>query len=333
MRRKSIIILCALALWAASGCSIHEIPEGGDGNAAVTLSLDVYLDGNLAPGNTFKYATKASGKSARYIIRFYPKLGERIASDFAHEFVLTEKELTDQTFRLPVVPMDYHIEAWADWMYNDEAFYDTSDFSAVTVYTDPYTGAVEMRDAYCGWRDLDLSGYHANSSIATSSITLHRPLTRLQFLSTDKDDFIRYWASQVAILDGTNVKDPDSIDLSKFRVVVTYPQYMPVSYNIREGSVSDSATGVSFETTMQELEDGTVLLAWDWVFASGDDPSVVVTISVFDEEGRPVISLDNLQIPLTPGTSTIVIGKLLSSQISGGILVDPSFDGEYTIHI
>ena len=333
MRRNFLLFICALALGCLAGCSVHEFTESGEQGASVALSLEIRIDDVLLLQHDIRYATKATETAARYIVRFYPVLMEGFSTKAAFEFTMTEADLRDRTYSLPVAPMDYHIEVWADWISGATDFYDTADFGSIEVSTKPYAGAEELRDAYCGSLDLDLSPYHSAHSIATASVTLHRPLARLRFLSTDKEDFLRYWASQLAILDGTNVKDPDAIDLGSFRVVVTYPQYMPSVYNLHDGTVVDSATGVSFESRIKELADGNLELAWDWIFVYGDDASVVVNISVFDDKGRPVVSLDDIQVPLTPGASTTVTGELLSSHIDSGIHIDPSFDGETIIEI
>ena len=317
----------------AVGCTIHEVPEGGDDSAAVTLSLDILLNDNIPQLSTIVYATKSATPQARYVVRFYPRIGDRYLTEAPFEFVANEQDLTDRTYALGVPPMDYHLEVWADWTEQDMQFYDASDFGAVKVNTNPYSGTSFYRDAFCGAMDIDLSGYHSNNSIATATITLSRPVARYNFVSTDKEEFLRYWAGQVAMANGTGVADPDAIDFSKFKVVVTYPQYLPSEYDVHQGMVTDSATGISFETSIRELSDGSLEIACDWVLASGDDPSVVVSLAFYDQDGTFINRIDNLQIPLSPGRNTTVKGKLLTSNFSSGITVDPSFDGEFIVHI
>ena len=332
MRHRLLILLCILGLTAA-GCTIHEVPEGGDDNATVTLSLDILLNENLPQLSTIVYATKAGAPQARYVVRFYPRIGDHYITETPFEFVANEQDLTDRTYALGVPPMDYHLEVWADWTEGDKPFYDVTDFGAVKVDTNPYIGASFYRDAFCGSTDIDLSGYHTNNSIATGTVTLSRPNARFNFVSTDKEEFLRYWAGQVAMANGTGVADPDAIDFSRFKVVVTYPQYMPCEYDVHQGLVTDSATGISFETSMTELSDGTLEVAWDWVLASGEEPSVVVSLAFYDQDGTFINRIDNIQVPLAPGRNTTIKGKLLTSNFSSGITIDPSFDGEFEIHI
>lgn len=331
MRSKLLFMICFLGLMAA-GCNIHEVPEGGE-SAAVALSLEIYLDKDMPQYARIAYSTKARAPQARYIVRFFPIVNESILYDAPFEFVATEDDLTDRRYVLDVPAMNYHLEVWADWTDGDNAYYNAADFGSITVNTKPYTGASPFRDAFCGAKDIDLSGYTVQNSIATSSITLHRPNARYNFISTDKDEFLNFWASEVAMNTGTTVKDPDAIDLSTIKVVVTYPQYMPSAYDMREGVVTDSATGISFETSITELKDGTLEVAWDWVLASGDDPSVVVSLAFYGEDGTLINRIDNVQVPLSPGHITTITGKLLTSNYSTGIRIDPSFDGEFEVHI
>ena len=332
MRSKLLILLCALGLMAV-GCTIHEVPEGGDEAAAVALSLEIYLDEDMPQFSRITVSTKSWAPQARYIVRFFPIVGDHYIKDAPFEFTATEDDLTDRRYVLDVPPMNYHMEVWADWLEGSAALHNAADFGSVTINTDPYTGGVATRDAFCGAKDIDLSGYTANNSIATASITLTRPIARYTFISTDKDEFINYWASEVAMDNGTNVKDPDAVDLSSFRVVVSYPQYMPSVYNLHEGIVADSATGVSFEAKLTELADGTVQVAWDYVLAQDETASVVVSLAIYSDTGKLITYLDGIQIPVAPGHETIVTGKLLTSAIHHGVIIDPSFDGEYEIHI
>ena len=229
--------------------------------------------------------------------------------------------------------MDYHVEVWADWLEYKAPFYSTAVFNAVGVNTDPYSGANPYRDAFCGSFDIDLSAYHTNNSIATAEVTLHRPNARFTFISNDREEFLHYWASEIALNDGTGVKDPDSIDLDTFRVRIYYPQYMPSEYNLFEGEITDSATGVWFETSMAKQKDGTIEVGWDWVLAAGESSSVMVSLEFYDNEGTLINRINNILIPVAPGKLTTVTSKLLTNNINNGITIDPSFDGEFIVHI
>ena len=332
MHRQLIIFICALGLLAA-GCSVHEVPEGGDENPSVALTLNIDLDETMPLHSALVYSTRADKDLARYIVRLYPYVNDTYLKDAPFEFVATEADLTDRSYTIGVLPLNYHVEVWADWTRGETPFYDAADFGKIVLETEDYTGADEHRDAFCGEMDLDLSVYQENLSSHEATIVLARPNARFCFFSDDREEFLRYWAGVIALDNGTNVKDPDSIDLNDYVVRVYYPQYLPSEYDSHEGSVTDSATGVWYETKMKDLRDGTIEIAWDWVLATGDASSVVVSLAFFDQDGKFINRLDNILVPLAPGHLTTITGKLLTSNIQSGITIDPSFDGEFIVHI
>ena len=331
MRRTLIPILCALLV--SAGCNVHEVPEGGDEFPYVTLTLNLSLPQDLPQFTTLEYATKtdpAGQGDARYQVRFYPYVNGNYAEIPIHLFTFNASELQDQTFTMDVFPLDYHIEVWADW---GENYYDSEEFKLVTVLTDGYKGADLKRDAFCGSTELVLSGYKENINQHSTSMILHRPNARYNIVATDKEQFLRFWAAQIAQRSGSAVKETDLIDLNEFKVRIIYPQFLPFVYNLHLGRHVDSVTGISFDSSMQELEDGTVRLGWDWVLANDEKSSVVVSVALYEADGTFISQVDGIQIPLCPGKNTTVRGNLLSSGVHSGISIDPSFDGEYTVII
>jgi len=328
MRRTLIPILCALLLTA--GCNVHEVPEGGDEFPYVKLTLHLSLPQDLPQYKTVEYAAKADGSGeARFQVRFYPYVNQNYAEIPIHLFTFNASELKDQTFTMDVFPLDYHVEVWADW----EGYYDTEEFKLVSVYTDSYKGEDPRRDAFCGSTDLVFSGYKENINTQESSMILHRPNARYNIVATDKEQFLKFWAAHIAQRTGSPVKEADLIDLNDFKVRILYPQFLPFVYNMHLGRHVDSVTGVSFDATLQEQEDGTVQLGWDWVFANDEKSAVVVSVALYEKDGTFINQVDDIHIPLYPGKNTTVRGNLLSSGVHSGISIDPSFDGEYTVII
>ena len=330
MKHRTLISLLCILGPLAAGCSIFEVPDGGDEFPHVEVTLHLQLNQELPQFKTVEYITKSDTPSARYILRFFPYIGSEYTQEAVHEFIFTEAQLADQTVKVDVLPLDYHLEVWADW---GEGFYNAADFKEVGVVTDPYAGGSSYRDAFWGATSLDLSGNQENISNHEASLTLNRPNARFEFIATDKEQFINRMATEMATKDGSNVKDPDAINIGDFAVRIIYPQFLPCVYNVHSGKHTDSATGVSFRTTMTELEDGTVNLGWDWVLANDDQSSVIVSLAIYDKEDKFISQVDNIQIPLSPGKNTTVRGQLLSSKMDSGISIDPTFDGEITVPI
>ena len=328
-----ISVLCAMGLLAAWSC-VHEIPEGGDENASVEVTLDLNLNQAVTQHQTVEYGTKAaSSATARYLVRFFPYVGENHLTVTPYEFSFSADALSSRSLKMEVPPFNYHIEVWADWTDGDKPYYNADNFGAISAVTDPYTGGSEFRDALCGSIDADLTVYKENQSSHKADIVLHRPNARYEFIATDKDKFFTRVSAIRATKAGGAAEDQSSIFLSDFTVEIIYSQFLPYTYNLHTGLVIDSASGVKFQTSMTELEDGTVNIGWDWVMAKDEESVVVVSIAFYDKDGSFISSLDDIMVPLCPGKKTTVKGNLLTSNMGGGLSIDPSFDGEIVVPI
>ncbi|MBO4475960.1 MAG: hypothetical protein J5737_04510 [Bacteroidales bacterium] len=324
-----ISVICTLGLLAAGGC-VHEVPEGGDENASVALTLNLAIDRDVPENRTVVYESKAaSAPSSRYLIRLFPYLGGKFITVTPYEFSFTAEELSSRTFTVDVPPMNYHVEVWADHISDGNPYYNADDFGAISVGLDPYAGGSELRDAFCGEADIDLSVYHENRSAHSTDIALRRPIARFTFVATDKERFFKRVAEFRA--KKSDAGESGHITAGDFRIRIIYPQFMPSVYSLHNGRNVDSATGVSFWASMTELPDGNVNIGWDWVFASDDKASVVVSLALYDKDESFISRIDNIMIPLSPGKNTTVTGKLLSSGMDSGISIDPSFEGEFTV--
>ncbi|MBR4808832.1 MAG: hypothetical protein IK031_00955 [Bacteroidales bacterium] len=332
MKHPALInVICALGLLAAGGC-VHEVPEGGDDYASVALTLDLEIDRDVPEFQTVVYETKAaSASAARYLLRLFPYVGDKHLTATPFEFSFTAEELSGRSFCVDVPPLNYHAEVWADQLTDGNPYYNADDFGAISVGLEPYAGGSELRDAFCGEADIDLSVYKANQSAHSASIALRRPNARFTFVATDKDRFFKRVAEMRAAKSGEG--ESGNILADDFRIRIIYPQFMPSVFNLHNGYNIDSATGVSFWTTMTELPDGNVNIGWDWVFAGDDKASVVVSLALYDKDESFISRIDEILIPLSPGKNTTVTGKLLSSGMGSGISIDPSFDGEFTVVI
>lgn len=326
-----ITVLCTLGLLAAGGC-VHEVPEGGDEYASVALTLHLSMSQDIPENQTVVYETKAvSAATARYLIRLFPYVGEKHLTVTPYTFSFTAEELSGRSFTVDVPPLNYHVEVWADHLMDGKPCYNADDFGAISVGLDPYAGGSEQRDAFCGEADIDLSIYKENQNVHKEDIALRRPNARFTFVATDKDRFFKRVAEMRAEKSKAGEEEP--IVTSDFRIRIIYPQFMPSVFNLHNGRNVDSATGVSFWSSMTELPDGNVSIGWDWVLANDDNASVVVSLALYDKDESFISRIDDILIPLSPGKNTTVMGKLLSSGMASGISIDPSFDGEIIVPI
>lgn len=322
------------AILLVTGCRVHELPEGGDDGAVVELTLNLRFDSKELPlYKEIEYDSKGiEAYDGRIVVALFRYASERANDKPDYVFLFNEAGgLKDLSEVVKVAPMNYQVLVWADYMNASTVFYTSpvlsNDLSAdkftVVTLQDPYHGNTPWRDAFYGVQDASLASYLTNNSQHTIDIQMERPNARFNFVATDKDQFARYLSSKAG----------EEVDATDFKVKITYPQFLPCAYDVLKEAPVDSRTGVEFDVTPTLLSDDNIDLGSDWVFANGDKTSVIVTLSFYDARGQFISSLNNLEVPLCRGKNTTVKGALLTSGVSSGISIDPSFDGEFVIEL
>ena len=334
---KVLPLLAALTLAAA--CDVHEIPHG---YPLVSLTLDLKYSYDITQYTTIDFRTRAgvpdNGYQARYIVRLYKYASDDWQRTPAYEYVYYSNGLDDldRRVRLEVEPANYHVIAWTDYVEAatmKDYYYDASDFSELKL-TGEYSGCDVRRDGFFGSADLELASILVNGGEHEATVEMGRPFARYNLISMDKEQFIDYWIQQIAMRDGTMVKtDRQNINLNKFKVKFIYPQYLPSTFNLHSGKPVDSTVGVSFWTTMSVREDGDVDLGFDYVFVNPTETKVNLMLEIYDDKGTYISTVSDIVIPLMRSQQTTVKGKILTSGISSGISIDPTYDGEFNIQI
>ena len=331
---RRVLLFLAACIFLAGGCRVHEVPTDGgpDGGSVVELTLKLNLDKALSLYQEIPFETKAEEYEARYVVALFRYASETPNTKPDYVFLFTEPEMQDRSYMVEVAPMNYKVVAWVDYVKGGEAFYTSpllagameseSSFQEVTLVPGSYTGNSPWRDAFYGAQDVKLASYLTNRSQHEMEVTLARPNAHFNFVATDRDQFIENIAS----------KGSNHFDVSDFSVKVTYPQFLPCTYNLFTDKPVDSRTGVSFDVEPTLLEDGNVEVGSDWVFANADKTTVIVSLSFYDAKGQYISSLNNIEVPLCQGKNTTIKGALLTNGVSSGISIDPSFDGEIIIN-
>ncbi len=124
-----------------------------------------------------------------------------------------------------------------------------------------------------------------------------------------------------------------TIDIRNYRVVFHYVGYMPNTYNIFNDKPVDSATGVKFDSKISRFNDKEASLGFDYVFVNGSESSVMVQIAIYDKEGRQVSLTNPIEVPLRRDLHTVMRGSFLMQESSGGLNINPDFDGDHNIVI
>ena len=81
------------------------------------------------------------------------------------------------------------------------------------------------------------------------------------------------------------------------------------------------------------IDDHNARLGFDYVFVNGKESSVMVAVGLFDENGTKLSMSSQIEVPIKRSMLTTVKGSFLMQNANGGVVIDPSFDGEYNIVI
>lgn len=343
-----LIIYVSLLLFMA--CDVHEWPDTS-GDMALNLRLDYETEmipwyhtydgsGVTEEGVDEPYDNTLTSGEMRYIVRVSPMaLGQSASRDAAREFVFT-KDVSDgygNEVRLDLAPGDYDIMVWSDLVENsgDAPFYDAGDFAEITLQGD-HEGGNDYRDAYRGTGGISLVADVEEHDPASVVVAMQRPLAKFELVADDFDEFMANETRRMAEAgggaeavaeDGTGTR----VDIGNYKVVVYYVGFMPCAYSMYTDKPVDSATGVAFQSTLKRLGNKEASLGFDYVFVNGTESAVTVRVGIYDADGKQVSQTDPVDVPLKRNRHTILHGRFLTSEASGGITINPGYDGDHNV--
>ena len=275
----------------------------------------------------------------RYVVRAYPLADkQRISQDYTQEFVFTKDiaEGYNHEVTLDLIPGDYNIMVWSDIVQHggDTYFHDKTNFAEITLQGE-HQGNNDYRDAFRGSGNVTLIADIIERVPDTLDIAMQRPLAKYEFITTDLTEFINKEQtradakSKAQSTDGEDVTTKVSIE--DYKVVFYYVGFMPNAYSLFTDKPVDSATGVLFESTLNSLSETEASVGFDYVFVNGTESAVTVQIGIYDNEGTQLSLTKPIKVPLRRSHHTIMRGMFLMSETSGGISINPEFDGDYNL--
>ena len=107
--------------------------------------------------------------------------------------------------------------------------------------------------------------------------------------------------------------------------------FMPDAYSMNTDKPVDSSTGVMFESTLRKLSESEATMGFDYVFVNGKKSAVTVQIGIYDNEGTQLSLTEPIEVPLKRSHHTIMTGMFLMSEASGGVTINPDFDGDHNL--
>ena len=339
-----------MPLLLLTACDVHEWPETPE-YVKFHLRLNYETDMTewhhtydgvsvIEQGLGETYDNHQKYGQIRYIVRAYPMDGQRATQDYRHEFVFTKNisEGYDHEVTLDLLPGNYQIMVWSDLVRNsiESPYYDASNFAEIRLQGE-HKPNTNHRDAFRGTKSISLVADIMEHIPDTLDIAMQRPLAKYEFITNDVVEFVAKETVRVASKanggsSSTN-DDPLSrvINIEDYKVMFYYVGFMPDAYSIYTDKPVDSSTGIFYESTLKKLTESEASIGFDYVFVNGKKSVVTVQIGIFDKEGEQLSMSDPIDVPLQRNHHTIIRGIFLMSEASGGIKINPEFDGDFNL--
>ena len=305
----------------------------------VKLSYDVKMtmwehlyDGNsvIERGLGESYDSYNEAGMMRYIIRACPVAKDRVASTKAaheYQFVKDVKAGYDAEFTIDVAPGQYNIMVWSDFLRESDIIYETGDFTGIMLDEDSDMGE-ESNDAFRGTNDLAFTADVQENDIDTVEVAMLRPLAKFEFVANDLPEFV-----VKAETKQNSTKSVTDVNINDYIVRFFYVGFRPDVYSMYTDKPVDSSSGVTFESTMSQLSSSEVKIGFDYVFVGDQSSDVTLQIGVYDKNETQISMTKPIKVPLMRGRHTVLTGAFLTPDASGGVVLDPDYDGDHNVVI
>lgn len=347
MRKISYMIICLLL--ALTSCDVHEWPDTpGYVKLHLRLNYETKMmkwehtyDGNevneVGLGET--YDNHQEDGLIRYIIRTYPvSKRSRGSMHYMQEFVFTKhiSKGYDHEVTLDLLPGDFNLMVWSDLVENDGDFYyyNTSNFAEIRLEGD-HAGNTDYRDAFRGMCDLSIVSDIVERLPDTLDIAMQRPMAKFELITTDVKEFVDREVTRLTAHSNNSSSSEEvttkTVNLEDYAVVLYYVGFMPDVYSMNTDKPVDSSTGVIFESSLKKLSESEASIGFDYVFTNGHKSQVSIQIGIYDNQETQLSLTDPIGVPLMRDRHTILSGNFMTSEASGGVSINPEFDGEYNL--
>lgn len=277
----------------------------------------------------------------RYHFKIYPAGTTQIPVAEC-EFTTSDLDRNDFSTTISISEGDYDLYVWSDYADGNTSksyFFDTSDFLSIG-YTSPYNGNNELRDGFRGKVSFSVASTIDAEYHQEIDVTLERPFARYEFRATDIMDFIdrEITRGNRNLSNELITGSPEEIEmrvpeLNKYRVKMIYSGYMPSKFNNILDRPVDSSVGMSYDARITVLSQEEARLGFDYVMVNGHESSVALAMEIYDPDGEMIGRTVTVNVPTKRAQNTVVRGRFLTSQTSGGVGINPDYDGSFNIEI
>lgn len=357
-RRKYISLMSCLVVWLVScDTTIHEYPQTEE-NALILLELNAdrtppqyYKEVTYDHEGNYQEAELEATLSSAYIpderlsMRLIAELYKLSSvEDRVDQGVLVARRIVtvDRLKEAPQDTLKFHVPAglyraltWADYSLKDNAndwHFKTDQLDAVQVDVDHKPRDNHHKNSAAGKCnfsvdfDLSKSGdpiiWSETRSTPSADLVvpvyLDRAVGRFRLWATDLQDFLN---------SGNRLED--------LRIQIIYKQYVSAGYNVDTENPNRFVQTQTMETIPSIVpEDGSVLLAYDYVLTSLDkEDHVLIDVFIYKDD-RELNHYQNITIPLQRNKETVIKGPFLTQKVgSGDIGIDDDFEGGFEVVI
>lgn len=349
--RKILYPIICVCLLLFSACDVHEWPETPEFvkmHLHLSYETDMTQWEHLYDGTSVveeglgdAYDNHQGYGKIRYIVRTYPvSKKQRTMQDYTQEFIFTKDiaEGYDHDVTLDVLPGNYDVMVWSDLVKTSEDayFYNADNFAEIMLQGD-HAGNTDHRDAFRGTNSISLVEDIMDRQPVTLNVSMQRPLAKFEFVTNDVEEFIDKESVRIASKandqESASADEPPTraVNIEDYKVVFYYVGFMPHAYSMYTDKPVDSSTGVMFESTLKRLSGTEASMGFDYVFMNGKESAVTIQIGIFDNEGTQLSLTDPIEVPLKRSHHTIMTGMFLMSEASGGVTINPSFEGDHNL--
>ena len=198
-------------------------------------------------------------------------------------------------------------------------------------------GNNDWRDAFSGKQAIEVIRYGSIAEPTSGEILLRRPLGKYIFVTNDLEDFVtkvmRTKAEEAEKAGETKVPE---FDLDDYTLTIVYTGFMPSSYSMVTDRANDSEVNVRFTSKLRQVNENYAIMGFDYVLANPEtatQTNVIMGIELKDKDGTVLASHPQVRVPLNRSEYTVIEGRFLMQESSGGITLNPDFEGEFVVPV
>ncbi|WP_138350498.1 DUF6562 domain-containing protein [Bacteroides eggerthii] len=314
-------ICCLLLSLTMIACSLYEHPEMTENgeigidptavNVNINLSLQLKTD-EAANDEVASRADAETGYRHRIIVDAY--LNRILSKRQVVYKELTEAAKLDMELNLKLHARDYQLVIWADYVSedsDDDLFYNTTTLAPV-ISPETYLGNSEYKDVLYSCQELNLSKYRNqwNAQVALNP-EMKRPTARYELIANDIETFMTNGAKAG----------------SKYTMTVRYLGFYDTGFHTLDGISKHGLQYVTYKRTITVPLEGTqeMSIAFDHIFVP-ENGEVPIAVELSNDKNA-LLARTYLTLQCKTGDRIVKRSNFLTADPSGGIGVDPGYDG------